>query len=347
MSHDPCGTPVSALLSQGLEAFAENVHKVLVEQGIGALRTNSLVRLTAGASYQTWSFDVDTPAGPLPLILRRMPDDAPTEDIQIGPEAEAMVIRQVAAVGVPVPLVHHVLTPMDGLGRGFIAARLEGETLAGRILRSERFAGLRPRLAHLCGQALARIHVTPLAALPPLPQRSTQERLVALYDEYRRVSARRPVFEWAFAWLREHCPPESQSLRLVHGDFRNGNLMLDEHGIVAVLDWELAHLGDPAEDLGWLTVNSWRFGQREWPVGGFGTVAQLLEGYRESGGPPVDESDVLFWRAFGSLQWGMMCQQMARPLQAGSSIHVERAMIGRRVSETELDLLDLWDEWEA
>lgn len=331
---------------QGFDAFAAGLRALLAGRSLGALRADSLVRLTAGASYQTWSFDVDTPAGLLPLILRRMPDDAPAQDTQIGPEAEALVIQCAAAGGVPVPTVHHVLEPSDGLGRGFIAARLAGETLASRILRAECFAAVRPRLAYLCGQALARIHATPPASLPRLPQGCARERLFALHAAYSRAGSRRPVFEWAFAWLDERCPPAAQPPRLVHGDFRNGNLMLDEHGIVAVLDWELAHLGDPAEDLGWLTVNSWRFGQRQWPVGGFGTVAQLLEGYRSAGGGAIDEEQIRYWRAFGSLQWGVMCQQMARPLEAGGPVQVERAMIGRRASEIELDLLDLWAEME-
>ena len=104
---------------------------------------------------------------------------------------------------------------------------------------------------------------------------------------------------------------------------------------------ELAHLGDPAEDLGWITVNSWRFGNRHKDVGGFGTVDQLLQGYTDAGGISVEGHEILYWRVMGSLSWGIKCQSMALPVSDGAPVSVERAMIGRRVSETELDLLDL------
>ena len=92
------------------------------------------------------------------------------------------------------------------------------------------------------------------------------------------------MFELALQWLKRHRPPEPARLSLVHGDFRNGNLMVDDDGLRAVLDWEMAHLGDPMEDLGWICVNSWRFGRHELPVGGFGTREQLFAGYVEAGG---------------------------------------------------------------
>jgi aminoglycoside phosphotransferase (APT) family kinase protein len=82
-------------------------------------------------------------------------------------------------------------------------------------------------------------------------------------------------------------PPPAE-LRLVHGDFRHGNLMVHaERGLAAVLDWELAHLGDPMEDLGWICVNSWRFGNIDKPVGGFGEYADLFAGYELREGPKM------------------------------------------------------------
>jgi aminoglycoside phosphotransferase (APT) family kinase protein len=131
---------------------------------------------------------------------------------------------------------------------------------------------------------------------------------------------------------------------LVHGDFRNGNLMIHpEHGLVGVLDWELAHLGDPAEDLGWICVNSWRFGQWRQPVGGFGDYQVLLEGYAQAGGGEIPLARLQFWQALGSLKWGVMCLMMYASFANGSDPSIERAMIGRRVSETEIDLVRLME----
>jgi aminoglycoside phosphotransferase (APT) family kinase protein len=131
---------------------------------------------------------------------------------------------------------------------------------------------------------------------------------------------------------------------LVHGDFRNGNLMIHpEGGLVGVLDWELAHLGDPAEDLGWICVNSWRFGQWRKPVGGFGGYQALLDGYAEAGGREIPLARLQFWQALGSLKWGVMCLMMYASFANGADPSIERAMIGRRVSETEIDLVRLME----
>ena len=126
----------------------------------------------------------------------------------------------------------------------------------------------------------------------------------------------------------------------MHGDFRNGNLMVDGNGLAGVLDWELAHFGDPMEDLGWLCVNAWRFGNIALPVGGFGTREDLFAGYRAAGGT-VDEERVRFWEVFGTLKWGVICEGMGDAWLTGAEPSVERAAIGRRASEADIDLLNL------
>ncbi len=127
----------------------------------------------------------------------------------------------------------------------------------------------------------------------------------------------------------------------MHGDFRHGNLMIGPDGIRAVLDWELAHLGDPMEDLGWICVNSWRFGVIDKPVGGFGTYEELFSGYEAASGIAVDAARVKFWEVMGTLRWGVMCVGMMQRFRLGPDHSMERAMIGRRSSETEIDLLRL------
>jgi aminoglycoside phosphotransferase (APT) family kinase protein len=138
--------------------------------------------------------------------------------------------------------------------------------------------------------------------------------------------------------LRKTAPPPIAPV-LVHGDFRLGNLMIDDAGLVAALDWELAHSGDPGEDLGWICTPSWRFGAIDKPVGGFGDVDALLQSYWAAGGSSaVDAARVRWWTMMGSLKWGVMCLIMYRAFEAGLDRSVERAAIGRRASETELDL---------
>ena len=326
--------------SQHVE-FAERMRAFAGARLGGSLREGSLIRLTGGASQETWAFDVVGHDGIVPLILRRMPSGVALIDAGIGPELEAWLIRCAHRCGVPEPGVRHVLDPEDALGRGFVMERVEGETLARRILRDDIFADVRPRLARMCGEILARIHAIDMREAPRLPVQPALAQVEELEAVHRNANCRSAVFELALRWLRQNIPEEVSPPRLVHGDFRNGNLIIGREGVRAVLDWELAHLGDPAEDLGYITVNSWRFGAIDKPVGGFGTIEQLLEGYLAAGGPPIDMERILFWQVMGSLRWGLMCREMARPPEPDAPITVERAMIGRRVSETELDLLDL------
>lgn len=330
-------TPASAL------PFAHALEALVARVFAGRVREGSLVRLTGGASQQTWAFDVVGRTGTSALILRRIAENVAPAPNGVAPETEALLMQRAGECGVPEPRVRHILRPADALGRGFVCERVEGETLARRVLRDEAFAEVRPRLAGMCGQAVARIHAIDRASLPPLPERLAPRHIEDVRTAYLASGARSPVFEAALRWLDGHVPDDRGPLCLVHGDFRHGNLIIGPEGIRAVLDWELAHLGDPAEDLAWITVNSWRFGVIDKPVGGFGTVEELLQGYREAGGGEIGLDRILFWRMLGSLRWGVMCREWARPAQFGTRVSVERAMIGRRASEAEMDLLDLLD----
>jgi aminoglycoside phosphotransferase (APT) family kinase protein len=233
-----------------------------------------------------------------------------------------------------------VFVPADELGTGFIMQRVEGETIARKILRDAQFADARRVLAHQLGHAAAGIHGLPPAQLPGLRTSTATDEIRELEREYRNFDWPRPVFELALRWLRGHDPGPPDHLTLVHGDFRHGNLIVGPDGLRAVLDWELAHLGDPMEDLGWVCVNSWRFGEIDKPVGGFGSREELFAGYEAAGGR-VDRQRVTFFELMGTLRWGVMCCGMMQRFRAGPDHSMERAMIGRRASETEIDLLRL------
>lgn len=322
---------------------ADALSRLAPKLGGEGARLEGPERLSGGASMETWAFAVDGPKGRQELILRRRPPSAtPTESEDgraVGLAVEAALIRAASAAGVPAPPVAHVCTDEDGLGEAYVMGRVAGETLGRKIVGDPRFEAVRPKLARQCGELLGRLHaVTPPAGLT-LRVADAAAELDKYEEVYRQSGAERPVIELAFRHLRTRAPAARTPV-LVHGDFRNGNLMIDpEKGVAAVLDWELAHLGDPAEDLGWLCVNSWRFGRADKPVGGFGDYQDLLEGYAAGGGHDVDLSQVLYWQALGSLKWGVMCLIMYMSFQTNTEAGVERAVIGRRVSETEIDIL--------
>ena len=319
-------------LRAALSALAPRLDAVA--EGVEALQ-----RLSGGATQEIWRFDLIGPSTRTPLILRREPAGRSSVET-VGLETEAALIAAAGAKSVPVPPVRHVLEPGDDLGRGFIMGFVEGETLGSRIVKAEALAPARAILARQCGEILARIHAIDPATFPTLPVLSPADLVEQWKGVYRAAERPRPVFELAYLWLEQNCPPPPNTPRLVHGDFRNGNLMIGPEGVRAVLDWELAHIGDPMEDLGWICVNSWRFGRIDKPVGGFGSFEDLVEGYEAAGGASVDRGSVHWWEVFGTIRWGSMCAGMTASFFTGDPT-VERAMIARRTSETEIDLLRL------
>jgi aminoglycoside phosphotransferase (APT) family kinase protein len=309
--------------------------------GEGARATDAQ-RLTGGASMETWAFAIEGKAGREELILRRRsaPFD-PETSRSTSLAAEAALIAAARAGGAPAPPLVHLCDNADGLGEAHVTRRVPGENLGRRINTDAKFDAVRPLLARQCGEVLAKIHAVSPPADAQLKTADAAAELDRYEEAYRASGAERPVLELAFRHLRDKLP-EPRPPVLLHGDFRNGNLIIDpEKGLAAVLDWELSHLGDPAEDLGWICVNSWRFGRPDRPVGGFGDYADLLAGYEVAGADPVALARVRYWQALGSLKWGVMCLMMYMSWASGTDASVERPMIGRRVSETEIDLLNL------
>jgi len=319
--------------------------------GASSSRVESLRRLSGGANMETWAFEWHSgSAAVMPLILRRQPaaaSDAPAEPILVGSidlPTEAAVIEQARAQGVSVPAVLLVLAPEHGLGSGYIMTRERGEALPFRILADDRYAQARQRLAYQCGETLGKIHGIPTGSRPPglrdLDMGQDLDRLQGLLDSYGNAS---PVHQLALNWLRDNAPAGGRRC-LVHGDFRNGNLLVDEQGLVAVLDWELTHIGYPAEDLGYICGNVWRFGRSGKPVGGFGEYEDLLAGYRAATGSAPTLRELRYWEVYCALNWGLVCLTMIQMYRSGQDRSLERAAVGRRMSESEIDLLLLMEE---
>jgi aminoglycoside phosphotransferase (APT) family kinase protein len=278
--------------------------------------------------------------------MRRAPGGGGSRFPAAGPTlaGEAHIMRAARAIGVPEPEILHVFEEDDGLGEGFLMEWLDGETLGGRIVRGEEFAAIRPKLARLCGEVLAHIHSIDLAATgldKILVRKDTEAFVREMWDRYQTYETPQPMIDYTARWLLEHLPAPSEP-RLVHNDFRNGNLMISpQRGIVAVLDWEVAHIGDPIRDLGWVCTNSWRFGRSDLVVGGFGTLDDLLDGYASVSGRHVDPEHVKFWIVFGSFWWAVGTLSMTQIYRLGLDRSVERAAIGRRTSECQVDCVNL------
>lgn len=284
-----------------------------------------LRRLSAGASRETWAFDAVDGHVRRPLVLQRRPVGA-SGRLGIGAQAELM--RAARAAAVPVPEVVYADSELA------VIERVDGETIPRKILRDETYASARSMLASQCGQALARIHSVALEGLPPLDERDPLKTYRDLLDS---MDEAHPALELGFRWLEPRRPPPGAPA-LVHGDFRMGNFIVGPEGLRAVIDWELAHLGDPMEDLGWMLVKSWRFGSAL-PVGGVGTREDFFDAYARGSGRAVDPEVVRWWEVFGTVRWGVICMLQARIHLSGAERSVELAAIGRRVCEVEHDLM--------
>ena len=320
------------------EDLRNALEKYLISRGAGESRVSDLVRLTGGASRETWMLTVHNGArASRELILRR--DPARAEDpARMEREAVALTEARIAKVPVPSLIGHSGDNPSDGIGRSFLLMdKLPGEALPRKLLRDEQYAAVRATLSYDLGRTLARIHAMRISEVSSFPD---GDQLDQLFSQYLETGSPVPVLEITFAWLRTN-RVRADRRTVVHGDFRNGNLLVDESGIRGVLDWELVHLGDPMEDLGWLCVKTWRFGGTE-PVGGFGSREDLFRGYEDECGIAPDDAAVKWWEIYGTLRWAVMCRVQAnRALVDNEDNALELLAIGRRIAECEKDLLSL------
>jgi aminoglycoside phosphotransferase (APT) family kinase protein len=323
--------------------LATNLRAVLAPALGADVAVDNLRALTGGASRSTWAFDAITDGRRRSLILRTGPPD----DVHAGMELEARAQTSAAAVGAPVPNILVADDSPAALGNPFLVCdEIKGETIVRRIQRqldaADGQAG-RARLLRQCAQALAAIH----RADADDPGLSREDQLAAWRERLDAMGDTTATFEWGFRWLAAHQPPPTRSV-LVHGDFRMGNLIVDGSDLAAVLDWELVHVGEAYEDLAWFCIRAWRFGA---PVslgaGGLGSIESFLGTYEEASGTTVDRVAFHWWLALATLRWGVICRHQAERHLSGQVRSVELAAIGRRVCETEWDLLDLLDEGSA
>jgi aminoglycoside phosphotransferase (APT) family kinase protein len=331
-------TPIEELASK----LASKLTAVLAPALDTSVTIENLRALTGGASRTTWAFDAVTGAQRRSLILRTGPPD----DVHAGMELEARAQAATAAAGAPVP---HILVADDSvaaLGNPFlICDEIKGETIVRRIQRrldaADGQAG-RTRLLRQSAQALAAIH----RADPQIPGLSHEDQLLEWRERLDAMGDTTATFEWAFRWLEANRPRKAHPSPavLVHGDYRMGNLIVDGCDLAAVLDWELVHLGEAYEDLAWFCIRAWRFGApASLGAGGLGSIESFLRAYEEASGTTVDRVAFHWWLVLATLRWGVICRHQAERHLSGEFRSVELAAIGRRVCETEWDLLNLLD----
>ena len=253
---------------------------------------------------------------------------------------EAKIQKIVKEYGAPVPEIIMEFSEGAEIGEGYVMQSVGGETIPRKILRDDSYKNIRNKLPYEIGKSLAQIHKTKLEKLQDLEKITFSESLEKLFIIYESFDQPQPVFDLAFKWLENQKILDYEEV-LVHGDYRFGNFIISEKKLESIIDWELAHIGNPMEDLGWLCVRSWRFGNVNKRAAGLGDVDDLIAGYESNSKIKIDKSQLDMWQLYGSLKWGIICMVQTFAHLSGAVKSLEKAAIGRRVSETEFDLMNM------
>jgi aminoglycoside phosphotransferase (APT) family kinase protein len=330
--------------------FVTRLEDFLAEKAQGTVRILAARQLAGGASRDTWRVDADVASGPEAgkhsYVLRRDQGGTITDDA-LSREQEFRLLEIVYRAGVAVARPRWLCIDPAVLGAPFLVGDwLDGEAVGRRVVRDPSLAEARAKLPRQMGEQLAKIHaVGTVPHLDFLPRSEPGKSPAACAlercaQQLWRLGEPHPALELSLRWLRKNAPACAECV-LLHGDFRLGNLMVGPNGLVGIFDWEFAHLGDPAEDLAWPSVRSWRFGNDHLRLAGIAAPDEFLAAYREHSGRTVDAFCLRYWEILGNLRWAVGCIAQANRHLSGQAKSIEFASLGRRTAEMELELLDL------
>ena len=287
------------------------------------------VLLAGGASKEAWAVD----AGGERLLVRRAAVGViHRHTLSLKNEFEVLEAAYEAGVKVPRPIRY--IEDLDGR-EAFVMERLEGETIGRRVVRMDLPAELPLQLA----DELAKIHAIPRERLPFLEEARLERMMIELDD----VGEPHPAIELGLWWLRENRPPPRTPV-VSHGDYRIGNVVVDERGLVGILDWEFAHVDEPVRDLGFGLVRAWRFGADDKRYGGIADVEPFLERYNERTGLDVRPEELDYWELAGNVGWAIGCVTQAQRHLSGQDRSVELAILGRLGAEVEYEICHLLEK---
>ncbi|AHY47887.1 putative aminoglycoside phosphotransferase [Rubrobacter radiotolerans] len=304
------------------------------------------VLVAGGASKEAWVVNVKTAKEKMRLFVRRAAGGVIYSET-ISLEQEYQVLRTAHEWGVKVPKPYGFLESLNGR-EALVMECLEGESIGRRVVRKPEFAATRYELSCQMAEELSKIHAIPLDVLPSLPgvrkKPAVAHVLEVLERELDALDEPHPAIELGLLWLRENAP-RGHEIVMNHGDFRVGNLILDERGLLlGVVDWEFAHFGDPAEDLAWPLVRAWRFGVEHLHLGGIGEVEPYLEHYNAFADREVSVEDLFYWEVAGNVRWAIGALNQSRRHLSGQERSVELAVLGRLAAEVEHEILYLLEK---
>ncbi|MBL4781622.1 MAG: phosphotransferase family protein [Porticoccaceae bacterium] len=303
-----------------------------------ASRVENVSIATLGASNRTLLFDLVEPSGRRRLVLRQETLKSEVSPF-ISPHDQFEILKVVYRHGVLVPEPIFELEHQDDLDVGYVMACVEGETLPKTLLNAPEFELARKRFAAQTGEIFAKLHAIDPAEVGFLEKVvDSVDPLAAQISRYDAYCEYHPGLDVGIRWLENNRPKDKPRV-FVHGDYRNGNVILSPDGIEAVLDWECAHIGSAMEDFGWVCLRAWRFGNIDQPVGGFGPRDEFYRAYTSNGGQVIDEEEIRWWEIFGSLRWAVLNMMQADGHITGVRRSLPFACCGRNTSMVEYDML--------
>lgn len=265
-----------------------------IEDAAGG-RVTALDRVPGGARHEAWFVDVRRQDGSVEeLFLRRTPVDPAESNDPFTLHDEASVYRALAGSAVPVPRIIAVHPEQQAV----ISTRVQGATWFSQL----RDVAAREHVAADFMRILAALHAIDASSIP-LPRGDSSAPLQALVDEeitrwedfYRSGTAPEdPLVEFGLRWLRAHKPDADGPVVLVQGDTGPGNFLYEPDGVTAVLDWELAHFGDPHDDLAWVSTRAVQEPFTDFP--------SRLRDYELAAGRRVDPDRIRYYRVFSELR---------------------------------------------
>ena len=339
-----------AAVERAEDHLRESLERFIARKTASSVSVTALLPLPAGTARHAWGVDVVIDSGPFagPQRLIYLQDRGGRSlDSRLRREDEFGVISVVHAAGarVPRPYWHVGADETEGLGSGLILERVEGETVGRRILEDPAFGHVRLRILEQMGEELARIHaISPDTVRglpgPPAGRSAAEAQLDEVEHMLGELDEPHPALELGLRWLRPRAPVP-QRLVVVHGDYRLGNIVASPlDGLRAILDWELVHVGDPGEDLGWACMRFWQ-GVDQPGEPGLGPKQRFFEAYAGVSGWRLDAELALYWEAFANFRWAVVTLRQARRHLDGWERSLELASIGRRCAEVEWELLRL------
>ena len=320
-------TSLAAYLSDSLDA----------EVSVGDLEP-----VTAGARRINVLFTATIDGRERGLCITQLPNES---DVfrSIPDEVQWLDLAAKAGMNVAKVLTHSDDSSILG-GPFFISDQIAGETIPKRVISlCAGEPGLGAKVAFELGESLAKLHGRSIDEVPAEVERpggTAVDAALAWIDEnMAELLQRSPAFELATRWLTNNQPPPAP-LTPVHGDTRNGNIIVNTDGLGAILDWETAHIGEPFEDLAWLAQRMWRARNDAFEIGGFAHRSDLRAGYEAGGGEWSDER-FHWWKVFRCVWWGLGLANQASKHLDDSFRSIIMAASGRRVAELEWDALSL------